>query len=175
MSLVNFGAAVGAVVNLGTQLVSNGGDFSKVNYSEVAVSAAAGAIGVGVAGNIAKTAASLGLKGTSAVAANVGGNSIAGAGISANAKLTNTIVDSLQGDSNGELTLGELGDAALAGAVGGALGAVGGSKAEELVGKLSGKVLGESGTVTNMGQAIAQGGGDITSNVVATVTEKIVE
>ena len=47
------GAAVGALVNFSTQMISNGGDFSKVNYSEVAVSAAAGAIGVGLAGNIA--------------------------------------------------------------------------------------------------------------------------
>jgi hypothetical protein len=54
------GFAIGAGIDLASQLYSNGGDISKVNVTQTLVSGAVGAIGVGTGGLIAKASLTVG-------------------------------------------------------------------------------------------------------------------
>jgi RHS repeat-associated protein len=78
------GAVVGGGFNLAVQLFRSGGDVGAVNWSQVGVAAAAGAVG-SAAGVVASTAATTG--------GMIGANMIAGAAIGAGAAHANALLD----------------------------------------------------------------------------------
>ncbi|WP_462168140.1 RHS repeat-associated core domain-containing protein [Pseudoalteromonas lipolytica] len=108
------GALIGAAVETGAQLISNGGDLSKLDVSDIAVAAAVGAVTGGVGGRLASSAAKGTMSVSNAVAttASVGGTA-SGAGA--------VVAGELNGKS---ATAGQVGAAV----VGGTLGAGAGAK-----------------------------------------------
>jgi len=69
------GALIGAVVETGAQLISSGGDFSKLDYSDIAVAGAVGFVTGGIGGRLATSAVKGTMAASEAVAltASVGG------------------------------------------------------------------------------------------------------
>ena len=117
------GAGVGASTDLGLQLLTNSGKLSQVNWTSVAVSAASGSLGVG----LASKAGSL----TTSIAGRIALNAAGGAVIGAGDRLVRNALD---GNCLGDNVL----TSALAG---GALGAAGESvsqAAHRVIGSLSG-------------------------------------
>ncbi|WDE08087.1 RHS repeat-associated core domain-containing protein [Thalassomonas viridans] len=107
------GALIGAAVETGAQLISNGGDFSKLDGTNIAVAAAVGAVTGGIGGRLASSAA----KGTMSVSnavtttASVGGTA---SGVGA------VVAGELNGQS---ATASEVGAAVVGGALGSGAGA----------------------------------------------------
>ena len=82
------GALIGGDIDLAVQLATNGGDFHKVNWVEVGVSAAVGATGVGLVSVIANVSKS--------VVVNVGLNTLASAAVSyVGAEVQNTVQEAV--------------------------------------------------------------------------------
>ena len=89
--LVN--AAIGAGVDLGVQLARNGGDFSKINTTELKVAAVSGAFG-GALGRMATNAvAQAGLKGVPAIAARFGINASGNGAFGASTQIAQNVAN----------------------------------------------------------------------------------
>jgi RHS repeat-associated protein len=157
------GAGTGALINYSAQAWTTGID--NVDYSQVAVAAAIGATGVGVGEVVASSVAQIGLSGGVAVAVNIAGNAVGGAGIGVIGALTNTAVDGIQGDSSGTISLGQMAAAAIDGAVFSALGARSAPAISNAVTNASGKILGPSRTLNKAGIAVVTGGSNAIANL----------
>lgn len=157
------GAAIGAGMNIGAQLYSNGGDWGKVDVSQVLVAGAAGAIGVGLGGAIAGTVAEAGLTGAAALGANIAGNGAAGALIGGASTFVNANVDNLQGQEV-NTTWGDAGNSALLGGLTGGIGAGLGSAATKIASDVQGAVLGKAGELNGVGRAFVEGVADVAGN-----------
>ncbi len=94
------GAVIGAAASAITQYVAKG----EVDVSQVLVSAAVGAAGVGAGKFIFEAVKGIGLSGAKAVAANVAGNAAIGSTIAAEGAVANLLIDSAQGDPIDETT-----------------------------------------------------------------------
>ena len=110
------GAAIGAGINLGSQLLDNGGRLECVDVSDVIVAAAFGAVSGGVGAGIKGLATSTGMK--------IGLGALAGAEIGAVKSIATSAVDTAQGDP-ADLSAEEIGKAATGGALSGGFGGSG--------------------------------------------------
>ena len=165
------GAGIGAGLNLTAQLISNGGDLGRVNYSQVAVAGIAGAAGVGIAGSISTAVTSAGVTGSSALAANIVGNSAAGAFIGLEATLANAALDEIDGDGG---DIHNIGKNVKDGAIFGFVGAVGGEAIIKGVTQTSGKLLGSPGQLNGLGRALGELGSNTAGNA-ADFTNSIID
>ena len=141
------GAIVGVALDVGVQLAVNGKvDLSAKGIASLAVSAAAGAAGVGIAGKAAQLAGRLALSGTRAVAVHAAVNSAGGAALGAAARVANNAIHGRAlGNGVGKA-------AALGGVLGGAGGAVsakaaGAAAAAQSVANRTGSAVGVGGQV----------------------------
>ena len=155
------GAALGGGINAVAQGLTKG--FDNIDYSQVAVAAVAGATGVGLAQSISIGVTQAGITGATAIAANIAGNTVAGAAIGAGSTLTNATVDGLQGDTDGTFTTGELVSNTVDGALFGALGSAAGEGVSKIVEGAAG-AFGAPGTVNGLGRATAEGASGVLSN-----------
>ena len=170
------GAGAGALINFSAQVLTKGIDG--VDYSQVVVAAAVGATGVGVGEVVASSVAQIGLSGGAAVVANIAGNAVGGAVVGVAGALTNAAVDGGQGDSSGAISLGQMGSAAVDGAVFSALGSGSAPAISNAVTNASGKALGQSGTLNQVGDAVVVGGSNAVANLgdmKSAVIEKVKE
>jgi len=106
------GAVVGGALDLGAQLISNGGNIGDVNWGSVGISAASGAMGVGLAGNVAKV--------TTHFAGRAALNGLGSAAIGAGGQMANNAMSECSGlwDGVGQNALLSGGLGALGSAVG---------------------------------------------------------
>lgn len=107
------GALIGAAVETGAQLVSNGGDFSKLDGTDIAVAAAVGAVTGGLGGRLASSA----VKGSMSVVDAVTTTASVGATASGVGAIA-------AGELNGQsATASQVGAAVIGGALGAGVGA----------------------------------------------------
>ncbi|WP_295033562.1 RHS repeat-associated core domain-containing protein [Shewanella sp.] len=106
------GALIGALVETGAQLISNGGDFSNLDGSDIAVAAAVGAVTGGIGGRLANSAIrTMSVSNAITTTASVGGTASGFGAVVA-------------GELNGEpATVSEIGAAMIGGALGSGAGA----------------------------------------------------
>lgn len=156
------GAVAGGGINALAQGLSKG--FDNIDYSQVAVAAAVGATGAGIASSIGTTVTNAGLTGVSALAANVGANAAVGAGLGATSAIANAGIDGLQGDSDGTLTLSQLGQSAKDGALYSAAGTAAGALVTNAAVKATGSVWGKANEMTNIGTGVAEAAGSGVGN-----------
>jgi len=162
------GAIVGGVVNAAVQLASG----EKFDYSELAVSIAAGAAGGGAAQVVKNLVTEIGLTGAGAFAANVAGNAVAGGAVAVEATIVNGVIDTLDGTGSG-ISIETIIDSGESGIYAGGLGATFGEIAEPLV--EGSKYFGEPGSLTAAGKALLDAGGEAISNVIESVPEILEE
>ncbi|TQV87929.1 RHS repeat-associated core domain-containing protein [Aliikangiella coralliicola] len=168
---VLFGALVGGGVNFVAQGLTKG--FDNVDYTQVAVAAAVGATGVGLAESIGASVAGMGLTAAQSMAVNAGGNAAVGATLGALGTVTNSLVDGLQGDSDGSFpSLDALGSSATEGAIFGGLGSVVGEGLSNATVGANNVLFGKKGTpnafgkfVTDLGADIVGAGSDVKNTV----------
>ncbi len=88
------GAGLGAGLNFASQMIANGGDYTKVNYYTVAACGVAGAMGVGLGAAISNLAngARIAQLGASAVySANVAGNAAVGGALNSGVQMVTNV------------------------------------------------------------------------------------
>lgn len=117
------GAGVGAAFDIGAQLATNGGSITDINWGSVGVSAASGAVGVGLGANVARI--------TTSITGRAVLNGIGSAGIGAVGQVANNAMDDCA-----DLTDG-VGEAALLNGVLGAAGSAVGDGVEQAINRLS--------------------------------------
>ena len=156
------GAIAGAGINAIAQGVTKG--FDNIDYSQVAVAGALGAVGVGFANSVAASVAEVGLVGGSAIAANIAGNTVAGAGLGAIGNLANTGIDGVQGDSSGQISFSGLADSAKDGAIFGAIGSAAGEGVTKSVVGAGNAIFGDKGTINGLGKLAAESAADALGN-----------
>jgi len=120
------GAIAGGGLDLGVQLIQNGGSFSKVNWTSVAVSTVAGVAGVGLGGQVAKLTTSLAARPVMQIATRAVLNGAGSAVIGAGGQMVNNAVD-------GEKLGTNVGKAAALSGTFGAAGSVAGDLVERIV------------------------------------------
>jgi RHS repeat-associated protein len=154
---------VGAAINVGVQLATNGGEWSKINKSQVLVAAAAGAAGVHLAGAVSNLATQVGLTGVTKVAANIAGNAVTGGVIGVEANIANGVLDTIDGDGT-DLSLDTMKESGKIGVMTGALGAVLGESVAAGATSSNLKALGESGTLNGLGKIVSDLAADLAGN-----------
>lgn len=101
------------------------------------------------------------MSGVKAVAANVGGNTVAGAFIGLEATLANAVLDEIDGDGG---SIEGIGKNVRDGAIFGAAGSIAGEAIVGAATKSGVKVFGSSGTLNGAGRAAAEGATNVISN-----------
>ena len=157
---------VGAVIEGGRQVISGEWDNVTVgqaarNIAKLGVAAGAGATGAGLANVVATGVRAAGARGVAAVTLNATGNAVAGASINAAVGLVNDVAI---GGQSLDAGLANVRTNATNGAVGGALGSLGGQAVDAALTNSS--VAGANGTITVIGQRIADAIGDTVSGTV---------
>ncbi len=149
--------------NLAIQLSSNGWDWGAVNYSDVGVSAAAGAASVFAAARVATIVAGEGLTGVAALTANAGGNAVQGSLITAGAVATGAAINEADGDGS-DVGAGELGDALKLGAGAGLAGTLISPTIQKGLAQMSTKLVSKNGKINGVNKVITEAAVDTVVN-----------